>query len=44
DMGRNAEARYRQLFTAEEMGRRWSELYRELLEEKASSRYVKAAR
>ncbi|WP_240432801.1 hypothetical protein, partial [Pseudomonas aeruginosa] len=23
---------------------RWSELYRELLEEKASSRYVKAAR
>ncbi|EPG7600361.1 glycosyltransferase family 4 protein [Pseudomonas aeruginosa] len=44
EMGRNAEARYRQLFTAEEMGRRWSELYRELLEEKASSRYVKAAR
>ncbi|MGA4816770.1 glycosyltransferase [Pseudomonas aeruginosa] len=38
------QARYRQLFTAEEMGRRWSELYRELLEEKASSRYVKAAR
>ena len=44
EMGRNAEARYRQPFTAEEMGRRWSELYRELLEEKASSRYVKAAR
>lgn len=43
-MGRNAEARYRQLFTAEEMGRRWSELYREILEEKASSTCAKAAR
>jgi len=36
-MGLKAEARYRQLFTADEMGRRWSELYQELLEEKALS-------
>ncbi|WP_324727260.1 glycosyltransferase family 4 protein [Pseudomonas chlororaphis] len=36
-MGLKAEARYQQLFTADEMGRRWSELYQELLEEKALS-------
>ncbi|AZD11491.1 Glycosyltransferase [Pseudomonas chlororaphis] len=36
-MGLKAEARYRQLFTADQMGRRWSELYQELLEEKALS-------
>jgi rhamnosyl/mannosyltransferase len=32
--GRQAEARYRQLFTADEMGRKWTALYQELLEEK----------
>ncbi|MGL6243823.1 glycosyltransferase family 4 protein [Pseudomonas sp.] len=36
-MGVKAEARYRQLFTADEMGRKWTELYEELLEEKALS-------
>jgi glycosyltransferase involved in cell wall biosynthesis len=36
-MGVKAEARYRQLFTADEMGRKWTELYQELLEEKALS-------
>ena len=36
-MGVKAEARYRQLFTADEMGRQWNELYRELLEEKSLS-------
>ena len=36
-MGLKAEARYRQLFTAEQMGQRWNELYHELLEEKALS-------
>ncbi|WP_149087109.1 glycosyltransferase family 4 protein [Pseudomonas prosekii] len=36
-MGAKAEARYRQLFTAEEMGRKWSALYQELLEEKSLS-------
>lgn len=36
-MGVKAEARYRQLFTADEMGRQWDELYRELLEEKSLS-------
>ena len=34
EMGLKAEARYRQLFTADEMGRKWTELYQELLEEK----------
>ncbi len=33
-MGMKAEARYRKLFTADEMGRKWTELYEELLEEK----------
>ena len=33
-MGVKAEARYRQLFTADEMGRKWNELYQELLQEK----------
>ena len=33
-MGVKAEARYRQLFTADEMGRKWTELYQELLDEK----------
>ncbi|RBL69506.1 glycosyltransferase [Pseudomonas sp. MWU13-2625] len=33
-MGIKAEARYRQLFTADEMARKWTELYQELLEEK----------
>ncbi|WP_409318220.1 glycosyltransferase family 4 protein [Pseudomonas sp. KCJK9016] len=37
EMGLKAEARYRQLFTADEMGRKWTELYQELLEEKALS-------
>jgi len=37
EMGIKAEARYRQLFTAEEMGRKWTALYQELLEEKALS-------
>ena len=36
-MGIKAEARYRQLFTAEEMGRQWVRLYEELLAEKALS-------
>lgn len=36
EMGRNAAARYRELFTAEEMGRVWANLYRKLLEEKAA--------
>ncbi|MNQ34066.1 Glycogen synthase [compost metagenome] len=36
-MGAKAEARYRQLFTADEMGRQWNELYQELLAEKALS-------
>lgn len=36
-MGVKAEARYRQLFTAEEMGRQWAHLYEELLAEKALS-------
>ncbi|AZD05399.1 glycosyltransferase family 4 protein [Pseudomonas chlororaphis] len=36
-MGLKAEARYRQLFTADQMGQRWNELYQELLEEKALS-------
>ena len=36
-MGVKAEARYRQLFTADEMGRKWTELYEELLEEKSLS-------
>lgn len=36
-MGQRAEARYQQLFTADEMGRKWTELYQELLEEKALS-------
>jgi rhamnosyl/mannosyltransferase len=36
-MGVKAEARYRQLFTADEMGRKWTELYQELLAEKALS-------
>lgn len=37
EMGVKAEARYRQLFTADEMGRKWTELYQELLAEKALS-------
>lgn len=37
EMGMRAEARYRQLFTADEMGRKWTELYQELLEEKSLS-------
>ncbi|MGE1174096.1 glycosyltransferase family 4 protein [Pseudomonas sp. BW7P1] len=37
EMGLKAEARYRQLFTADEMGCKWTELYQELLEEKALS-------
>ncbi|MHC8346932.1 glycosyltransferase family 4 protein [Pseudomonas sp. RT6P73] len=37
EMGVKAEARYRQLFTADEMGRKWSALYEELLEEKSLS-------
>ena len=36
-MGAKAEARYRQLFTSEEMGQKWVQLYEELLEEKALS-------
>ncbi|MDO7896556.1 glycosyltransferase family 4 protein [Pseudomonas citrulli] len=36
-MGARAETRYRQLFTSEEMGRKWVRLYEELLEEKALS-------
>lgn len=37
EMGIKAQARYRQLFTAEEMGRKWVELYEGLLQEKALS-------
>ncbi len=37
EMGMKAEARYRQLFTADEMGRKWTELYQDLLEEKSLS-------
>ncbi|MNG17355.1 hypothetical protein D3C84_1013360 [compost metagenome] len=37
EMGVHAEARYRELFTAEEMGRRWATLYREVLAEKAQA-------
>jgi rhamnosyl/mannosyltransferase len=37
EMGANAEARYRELFTAQEMGRRWAKLYREVLAEKAQA-------
>jgi rhamnosyl/mannosyltransferase len=37
EMGAKAEARYRQLFTADEMGRKWTALYEELLEEKSLS-------
>ena len=37
EMGVKAETRYRQLFTADEMGRKWAALYEELLEEKALS-------
>lgn len=33
-MGVKAEARYRQLFTADDMGRKWTELYQELLDGK----------
>ncbi|UZE11994.1 glycosyltransferase family 4 protein [Pseudomonas sp. B21-053] len=36
-MGVKAEARYRQLFTADEMGRKWTALYQELLEGKSLS-------
>jgi rhamnosyl/mannosyltransferase len=36
-MGVKAEARYRQLFTADDMGHKWTELYQELLEEKSLS-------
>ncbi|WP_342246010.1 glycosyltransferase family 4 protein [Pseudomonas sp. OTU5201] len=36
-MGARAEARYRELFTAEEMGRRWAKLYREVLARGASA-------
>ncbi|MCJ8204816.1 glycosyltransferase family 4 protein [Pseudomonas sp. RGM2987] len=36
-MGQKAEARYRQLFTSEEMGRKWVRLYEEMLEERALS-------
>ncbi|MCF4995266.1 glycosyltransferase [Pseudomonas syringae] len=37
EMGTKAQARYHQLFTADEMGRKWTELYQELLEEKSLS-------
>lgn len=37
EMGVKAEARYQQLFTADEMGRKWTELYQELLAEKSLS-------
>lgn len=37
EMGIKAQARYKQLFTAEEMGRKWVELYEGLLQEKALS-------
>ncbi len=37
EMGQRAEARYRQLFTADDMGRKWTALYEELLAEKALS-------
>jgi rhamnosyl/mannosyltransferase len=35
EMGRHAEARYQELFTAEAMGRVWADLYRNLLDERA---------
>jgi rhamnosyl/mannosyltransferase len=35
EMGRQADARYQELFTAEAMGRVWADLYRNLLDEKA---------
>ncbi|MEE9099459.1 glycosyltransferase family 4 protein [Pseudomonas nitroreducens] len=35
EMGRQAEVRYRELFTADAMGRVWADLYRNLLDEKA---------
>jgi len=34
-MGEKAQARYQNLFTADEMGRKWATLYEELLEEKS---------
>ncbi|MEN2395007.1 glycosyltransferase family 4 protein [Pseudomonas halotolerans] len=37
EMGGRAEDRYRQLFTSEEMGRKWVQLYEALLEQKALS-------
>ncbi|WLH12764.1 glycosyltransferase [Pseudomonas hefeiensis] len=37
EMGIRAEERYRQLFTSEEMGRKWLQLYEEMLEQKALS-------
>jgi rhamnosyl/mannosyltransferase len=37
EMGQRAEARYRKLFTADEMGQKWARLYQELLAEKALS-------
>ncbi|WP_417695557.1 glycosyltransferase family 4 protein [Pseudomonas sp.] len=37
EMGIRAEERYRQLFTSEEMGRKWLQLYEALLEQKALS-------
>ncbi|MEB0047073.1 MULTISPECIES: glycosyltransferase family 4 protein [unclassified Pseudomonas] len=36
-MGVKAQARYRRLFTADEMGRKWTQLYQELLQEKSLS-------
>jgi rhamnosyl/mannosyltransferase len=36
EMGARAEARYRELFTADEMGRRWAKLYREVLDQRVS--------
>jgi rhamnosyl/mannosyltransferase len=35
EMGRQAEARYQELFTAEAMGRVWADLYRNLLDERS---------
>lgn len=35
EMGRQAEARYQELFTADAMGRVWADLYRDLLDERA---------
>ncbi|SEO64517.1 glycosyltransferase family 4 protein [Pseudomonas sp. NFACC39-1] len=37
EMGIRAEERYRQLFTSEEMGRKWLQLYETLLEQRALS-------